>query len=70
MAQVAPGYFICTTNDMHPYNCGGPNGEDMEGGHDGPLVVAPCVHCNRKTTPWHKVTKCAFCRSDKAEARR
>ena len=60
MAQISPGYFICFADDMHPYNCGGPHGDEG---------IPPCKHCNRESTPTHKVTRCAFCISDKNEER-
>ena len=53
MAQVAPGYFICTSSDFHPYECDG---------------KGKCVHCDRRSVRGrHRVTKCAFCLADKAE---
>ena len=45
--------FICSADDMHPYNCGGLHGEDG---------IAPCVHCNREVTPRHSPDTCIFCR--------
>ena len=55
MAQIAPGCFICTSQDMHPYECDG---------------KGKCPHCDRKTTPYHKVGRCAFCIEDANERRR
>jgi len=39
--------FICTAEDFHPYECGGP----------------PCIHCLRKSTENHDLNKCALCHS-------
>ena len=41
--------FVCVAENMHPYNCNGPR---------------RCVHCDRKTTEHHKVSRCEFCRGD------
>jgi hypothetical protein len=46
---------VCRTEDMHPYECDGPG---------------KCVHCDRKTTEHHKVTRCAFCHEDRNRKRR
>jgi hypothetical protein len=37
--------FMCTTEDFHPYECGGP----------------PCRHCTGTKDNRHDPEKCAFC---------
>lgn len=46
--------FICTGDDMHPYECN----------------MDECVHCTRRSTRWHRVKSCAFCVDDKARERK
>jgi hypothetical protein len=40
--------FVCTPDDMHPYNCDG-----MFGGK--------CIHCEKKKQKGHDPSKCALC---------
>ena len=37
---------ICTSSDMHPYECDGPG---------------KCVHCDRRRLKGHKPSKCFLC---------
>lgn len=48
--------FICTADDMHPYNCYGPDGTG-----DGTEKGNPCVHCRREKLEGHDPDQCALC---------
>lgn len=39
--------FICTSEDMHPYECDGPT---------------KCIHCDKKKFKGHDPKKCALCK--------
>ena len=42
-------FHLCRPDDMHPYNCLGPG---------------QCIHCDRRSTPYHRLRKCFICLDD------
>lgn len=52
MAYIPGVGFVCTADDMHPYNCDGPK---------------KCIHCDRKRSKHHLVSLCALCNFDTDE---
>lgn len=50
-----PTVIFCSAENMHPYNCFG---------------AGKCIHCDRKSTPRHRIKKCALCNWDTSDQRR